>query len=93
MNKFASGNFFVCVCFFATKNIFLCTFDLRWRVGDKNFFTRSISENKTTFFLGFILLTKILDFILCHVLLKLSCFIKKFCKQTCLIKFSVIALH
>ena len=34
---------------------------------------------------------KILDFILCCLLLKIPCFIKKFCKQTCLIKFNEIA--
>ena len=49
-NKFAGGNVFVCVCFFETKNRFSYTFDLSGQVGDKNFFTRPISGNKTTFF-------------------------------------------
>ena len=48
-NKFASGNFFVCVCFFKQKRLSY-TFDLWGRVGDKNFFTQPISGNKTTFF-------------------------------------------
>ena len=50
MNKFAGGNFFVCACFFETKNIFSYTFDLSGQVGDKKFLTRPISGNKTTFF-------------------------------------------
>ena len=32
-----------------------------------------------------------LDFILCHVFLKFVCFIKKLCKQTCWMKFNLIA--
>ena len=48
--KFAGGKFFVCMCFFETKYIFLYTFDLCGRVDDKKILIRPISGNKTTFF-------------------------------------------
>ena len=43
---------FVCVFLKQKINIFSYIFDLCGRVDDKKIFTRSISENKTTFFLA-----------------------------------------
>ena len=50
---------FVCV-FLEQKYIFSYTFDICGRLGDKKFFTRSISGNKTTFF-GLVSLLLVLD--------------------------------
>ena len=49
-NKFANGNIFVLCVFWNKKYTFTYTFDLCGRVGNKLFFFRSISGNKTTFF-------------------------------------------
>ena len=49
MNLLVETFLFVCVFFLNKKYIFSYTFDLCGWVGDKNFFTRSIFGNKTTF--------------------------------------------